>query len=96
MLRVPIVPVDGLLHGHGTCQRSRCGGEYGHDTVTQVLQLGALGFRDGLAKGREVTAPDLLAGLGAERGHQLCGTDQVSEEHRDVLDDRHLRECLRS
>ena len=86
MLCVPIVPVNGLLHGHSTCQSSRGGGKDGHDTVTQVLQLGAPGFGDGLAKCRKVAAPDLLAGLGAERGHQLCRTNQVSEEHCDVLE----------
>ena len=95
MLSVPIVPVDGLLHGHGTCQRSRGGGEHGHDPVAQVLQLGSFGFGDGLAECREMTASDLVAGLGAERGDELRGTDQVGEEHGDVLDDRHLRECLR-
>ena len=64
MLSLPVVPLDALLHRHGTAQRGRGRAEHHHEPVAEVLHLGATGLRHGLAEDREVSPADLVCDLG--------------------------------
>ena len=85
MLPFAVVPFHALLHRHGTGQRGRRRGEHHHEPVTQVLDLGATRFGDGLAQDREVPPADLVCGLGRQALRQLRRAHHVGEQDRRAL-----------
>ena len=75
----PVLPVDGLLHGHCAGEGGRAAGEHHHDPVAQVLDLGATRRGDGLAQRRKVCPAQRICGLGRERRGKLGRSDEIRE-----------------
>ncbi len=82
---IPVVAIGALLHRDRARQRVRRGMEDHHQTVAEVLDLCPTGLRDGLAHRGEDPAPDVVGGFGRDGLGELCGPDDVGEQHRDVL-----------
>lgn len=82
---ITIGALDALLHGDGTGQCGRSGGERHHDSVAQSLDLVATIFGRGLTHDREIAAAHLVGGFGRHADRQCGRSDHVTEENRHVL-----------
>jgi hypothetical protein len=85
VLTVAVVAFDTLLHGYCARQGCGCRGEHHHETVTEVLHLGASGLRNRLAQDREVLPADLVGGFREQTLRQLGRSHDVREQDRHVL-----------
>jgi len=85
LLTAPVGAFDALLHGHATRQGSRGRAENHHESVTQVLYLGAPGFGDGLAQDGEVSPADIVGGVGRQALRQFRRAHHVCEQDGHVL-----------
>lgn len=86
----PVVPLDGLLHRHGTRQGTRGGREDRHEAISEQLHLCAAAPSDPLAEQGEVRLKQPVILLDAERHRQFGRTNDVGEKHRDVLCSGHF------
>ena len=85
-----VVTRDRLLHGDRTGQRGRRAGEHDHEAVAQVLDLRAPVGVHRRPQKREVGLPQHIGIARRHAGRQLRRTDQIGEDNRHRVGDRHL------
>ncbi len=85
--RVPpaTVAFDSLLHRNRARHRRRRSTEHDHQSVAQVLHLGATRFSDRLAQDRHVPSAQLVGGLRRQCRRHRGRTHHVGEQDRHVL-----------
>jgi hypothetical protein len=83
----PALAGHGLLHGHRALDRVGGAAVAGHHRITDRLDLGPAGGRDGRAQELEVGAPHLVGGVVAELLAKLGRSDQIGEQ------DAHQSRC---